>query len=142
MTHPLGKIDNMENKMIDTEQIAYMKFVWKTYIYWNEPPLNHTDIKFYPDGRIIKCKRILCRKKVNLKTEKNIGPDLMKQKYLEIADFLSTEMTEVERWVDDSEAFLKIFYKDGHDEKYDRGLGFKGDCLYNHLNFLSFDEEM
>ncbi|MBB5226562.1 hypothetical protein [Treponema ruminis] len=54
----------------------------------------------------------------------------------DIASFLSERHLELRIFIDDAVGTLTIYFKDGHKEEYDRGMGYEGDYLSRYIKDL------
>ena len=134
----LGLIGGVFIGQINVEEISYMKYVKSVgsvaRLMKNLPPtIWKEEIFFYPDGKLIFHEMINNGEKVNKLKEKQYSAKKITKMFVDIGKYLSNKRFKQEIFCDDSSGTLVIYYKDGHKEKYDRGLSNGEDSLCFHI---------
>lgn len=142
----LGLIGGVSIGQINVEEIKYMKFVESVgsvaRLMKNLPPtIWKEEIFYYPDGKLIFHEMISNGEKVNKRIEKQYSAKKINKMFEDIGKYLSNKRFKQDIFCDDSSGTLIIYYKDGHKEKYDRGLSNGEDCLYFHILNVKGDME-
>ena len=111
---------------INIEDIEYMEYVITHYSFFEKKTEICSKMKIYKDGHITKTENLKNEKDV---VQKNVSPYRIKCLYKKISNFLTSGRLKENFFCDDCNADLFIYYKDGHKEKYNRGLTRNDVCL-------------
>lgn len=122
----LGLSGGLVPDKIDFEQIEYMEFQEGIVYYDSEANkvkrsyAKKTKIEL--NGLITECKTLENCVKVRKISKHTVSSEYVENAFRQIVDFLSSGRLKENVFCDDSYGSLKIYFKDGHSEKYDRGL--------------------
>jgi len=130
-------IEGMQTEKIKAEEIECIKYNKRVMSLGggnsSKGIVNEKEITYYPDGRIVILNKIDNFKKVNGKKEAVYSPERIQKMFKDVAGFLSEKSLRLTLFYDDACATLSLCFKDGHVEKYDRGMGDGEDFLCTHI---------
>lgn len=145
--HDLGLEDGIVPGKINSDEIDFMEFKERIVHYcYDENKVKDTykaKIKIERNGCITKTVTLENWEKVKKIYKKEIAPIVIENCIKDVADFLSGGRLRKSIFTDDSCGTLIIHFKDGHSEKYDRGLARRDVYLIDFLRDIiyRFEEE-
>jgi hypothetical protein len=104
---------------INIRDVECMEYVVSCYSFFEKKPKMCSKIKIYKDGHVTKIENLENEKDV---IQKNVSYYKIKSFYKRVSKFLTSGRLKQDFFCDDSNADLFIYYKEGHKEKYNRGL--------------------